>query len=144
MKKEIILALGTNLGNREDNIDNALNLLKENIDIYGVSKNYYNNAMVPEGAPKEWDIEFLNIAIVGSTELSAEGLLDFVLATEVRMGRGDHEKWSPRIIDIDIIIYNNEVYNLPHLKVPHPHYKERDFVMIPLNDIRLLCKSLEF
>lgn len=79
--------------------------------------------------------DFLNQVIEIETHISASSLLRKLLAIETNMGRQRTEKNAPRIIDLDILFYNNFIINLPHLQVPHPKIPERRFVLEPLNEI---------
>lgn len=142
---EVIIAIGSNIGNREENIQKALKMLSPHIAITAVSSNYYSKALVPDGAPEEWDMDYLNIVLVGDTQLTPVCLLDLCKQVEQNLGRGtDNLRWSPRIIDVDIILYNNQTFNLPQLQIPHPEYKNRDFVKKPMDEIRNKCKYLVF
>ncbi|MBN8828254.1 MAG: 2-amino-4-hydroxy-6-hydroxymethyldihydropteridine diphosphokinase [Sphingobacteriia bacterium] len=133
--KEIILTIGTNLGDRQENLKKALDLLKEKISIESISNEFYNNAMLPENAPKEWDKEFINIAIYAKTKLDPYELLSFVKKIEESMGRIDYEKWSPRIIDIDIIFYDKLKIKERDLVIPHPGIFDREFFQITVKEI---------
>ena len=78
---------------------------------------------------------FLNQAMEIETELSAEQLIKQLLKIEKMMGRERKEKYGPRIIDIDILLFNEEQYDLPFLKIPHPEMQNRRFALIPLAEI---------
>ena len=84
---------------------------------------------------KEDQEAFLNQVILIDTKLSPVELLESVLKIEEILGRKRELKYGPRIIDIDIIFFNDEVINIEGLKVPHPHMDKRRFVLIPLNEI---------
>jgi 2-amino-4-hydroxy-6-hydroxymethyldihydropteridine diphosphokinase len=80
--------------------------------------------------------DFYNMAACLQTRMNAKELLDCLLSVEKQMGRiRQGEKWQERLIDIDIIFYNNDVIRLPELTVPHPHLQERRFVLVPLAEI---------
>lgn len=79
--------------------------------------------------------DFINMAITVSTEHDASSILKKTQLIETQMGRVSKEKWSSRIIDIDIIFLNNEIINSSTLILPHPHMEERNFVLIPMMDI---------
>lgn len=79
--------------------------------------------------------DFINTAILIKTTLTAPVLLKNVLDIENTMGRQRTEKWGPRIIDIDILLMGNCVVNQPHLTIPHPYITDRNFVLLPLNDL---------
>lgn len=90
-------------------------------------------------ATKAWGIEnqpdFANAVMEIKTELSPHDLLRALQKIELEMGRKRTEKWGPRIIDLDILLYDNLQINDETLKIPHPYMQERDFVMIPLREI---------
>lgn len=79
--------------------------------------------------------DFLNKALLVATSLDAPALLAELLAIEERMGRKRLVKWGPRIIDIDILFFNDEVMQLPGLSVPHPELAKRRFALAPLDEI---------
>lgn len=79
--------------------------------------------------------DFINMAITVSTEHDASSILKKTQLIETQMGRVSKEKWSSRIIDIDIIFLNNEIINTSTLILPHPHMEQRNFVLIPMMDI---------
>ncbi len=126
------LLIGGNIGDREKNLGDALHLIGkyEAIELVSVSPVYETAAWgnTAQGA-------FLNQALEINTTLSPGALLDVVLDIELQMGRKREEKYGPRVIDIDIIFFNNEVIDLPALTIPHPALSDRRFVLEPLNDI---------
>ena len=79
--------------------------------------------------------DFLNMAIAIQTSLPPHELLKSILAIEISLGRHRDIKWGPRIIDIDILFYNNEIINLPDLIIPHPYLHDRRFTLVPLAEI---------
>lgn len=126
------ILLGTNLGNKIANLNKALQLITSaGIKIKKNSPVYQTKAW---GNINQDD--FYNAVLLVDTSLSATDLLKTVLEIEIRMGRvrGD-EKWMPRLIDIDILYYNEEVVQMDNLIIPHPFIAERKFTLIPLNDI---------
>ena len=84
----------------------------------------------PPGAPR-----FLNAAAELETTLPALELLDRLLAIERRLGRTRETKWAPRVIDLDLLLYANDIIDVPGLNVPHPLMHERDFVLVPLAEV---------
>jgi 2-amino-4-hydroxy-6-hydroxymethyldihydropteridine diphosphokinase len=128
----IILGLGSNLGDREHNLAQALRLLSEK---YGVRiaqiSSLYETA--PFGVTDQPD--FLNMTAIVNTELLPQELLDACLSAEQDMGRVRILKWGPRVIDIDVLIYNGVTMYTDHLILPHPGILERLFVLIPLREI---------
>jgi len=127
---KIYLALGTNLGNREENLKNALELLKEKCRILKISSVYETEPFGYKDQPR-----FLNQALGGETRLSPLELLYFVKEAEKRLGRTKTFVNGPRVIDIDILLYDRLVLESEELTVPHPRFAERDFVLFPLSEI---------
>lgn len=135
-KHKIYLGLGSNMGNREEHLKKAINLIQEKIGpVTQVSKLYETAAW---GMKEQAD--FLNQAIEIHSTKSAEKVLELVLSIEEKIGRVREEKWGARIIDIDILFFDDEVINTPLLKIPHPFIQERNFVLIPLLEI---CPDFE-
>lgn len=126
------LGIGTNIGNREENLENALislNLLPLT-KVTAISKVYETE---PVGYANQDD--FLNIAVEVETELTAQNLLGACLGIEAGLGRIREIKNGPRVIDIDLLLYDEEEYDTLTLVLPHPRMFERDFVLQPLLDI---------
>ncbi|MCL6520183.1 MAG: 2-amino-4-hydroxy-6-hydroxymethyldihydropteridine diphosphokinase [Armatimonadetes bacterium] len=128
----VFLGLGSNLGDREANIRMALNKLESQpeVKVRAVSSFYLT---APVGFRDQPD--FVNAVAAIETDLSPKELLDVVLKIEREMGRVRNFKWGPRIIDIDILLYNNVRVNTDELVIPHPRMTERAFVMAPLAEI---------
>ena len=131
----IYLALGTNLGNREVNMERAIKCIEKQIGTIFSQSAFYSSK--PFGF--ESDNLFLNGVVGVCTELSPSDLLGKTQSIEMEMGRttkSDKNGYSDRIIDIDILLYNHEVIdNAPILVVPHPQMQQRDFVLKPLAEI---------
>ncbi|MBL4876575.1 MAG: 2-amino-4-hydroxy-6-hydroxymethyldihydropteridine diphosphokinase [Cohaesibacteraceae bacterium] len=125
-------SLGSNIGDRKKCVDSAVTELNEHPHIQLVTRSSYYETEPWGGVEQD---SFLNICISVETALSAEGLLKFALSTETRLGRVRDQKWGPRIIDIDLLIFGKESHMSPHLTVPHPHIMDRAFVLIPLAEI---------
>ncbi|MBC1444926.1 2-amino-4-hydroxy-6-hydroxymethyldihydropteridine diphosphokinase [Listeria seeligeri] len=126
------LSIGTNIGERLDNLNNAVSGLAavEQIKIINVSSVYETDAVGYED-----QAAFLNIVVEIETSFAPVELLDFCLALELELGRVRLFKWGPRLIDIDILLYEDVKLDTEKLKIPHPYMKERAFVMIPLIEI---------
>jgi 2-amino-4-hydroxy-6-hydroxymethyldihydropteridine diphosphokinase len=126
------IALGSNIGNRYDNIVNAINRLITNPAIRMV-----NFSSIYETDPVGYEDQdlFLNMVIKVQSSLSAMELLDTCLNVETELGRKREIKWGPRTIDLDILIFNQENIESEKLIVPHPRMLERAFVLIPLVEI---------
>jgi len=126
------LLLGGNLGNREDNLSQAISLIAVQIgEIEAVSSIYETAAWGKEDQPA-----FLNQAISVKTHFTALEVLRKALDIEQSLGRIRKEKWGERLIDIDLILFGDEIINIANLlHVPHPHMQVRKFVMAPLAEI---------
>lgn len=126
------LLLGSNLGEREQYLADALKLISTRIgNIFAESGIYETEAWGKTDQPG-----FLNIAVGVETELSALQLLESALEIEALLGRIRHEKWGARLIDIDIIFYNDEIVDLgDQLQIPHLEMQNRKFVLEPLVEI---------
>ena len=125
------VALGTNLGNLRENLDEALKrLAAQGLSLTKVSTYIDTDPYGVTDQPR-----FLNAVCEVRTELSAQALLKMLLATELEMGRVRLRHWGERIIDLDLIFYGDEVINEPDLVVPHPDMQNRDFVLRPLAEI---------
>lgn len=134
----VYLGLGSNLGNRMENLRTAIELLQE-LDVFKVCRSSHvieTAAILLEGSPAEWDLPHLNMVISGTTQLSPQDLLSRIKYIEKKMGRDlSAAKWSPRIIDIDILSYYGQKIDEEFLKIPHPEIKNRDFLKYSLAEI---------
>ncbi|WP_333878604.1 2-amino-4-hydroxy-6-hydroxymethyldihydropteridine diphosphokinase [Flavobacterium sp.] len=131
---QVILSLGTNQGNRLENIERCLSDLHNEIGtIIRVSKLYETPSWGFESA------KFYNCAVVMHTHKSAHQLLEEVLILEEALGRvrENAEGYQPRIIDIDVIAYDEEIIASEKLQVPHPEMQNRLFVLLPMRDLNL-------
>ena len=126
------IAFGSNLGDRQKNIDNALKLLMRE----GVSLLKGSSIMEtePVGGPPGQG-KFFNGVIKVETDLSPHELLQKLLSIEKQLGRIRSVRNAPRIIDLDILCYDDIILDDPDLTIPHPRTKEREFVMKPLLEI---------
>ena len=128
----VYLLLGSNLGDREGVIQQAVDLIEEKIGtVYSKSSIYETEPWGKTDQPG-----FLNIALQVHTSLSALAVLEEALGIEKQLGRVRMERWGSRIIDIDIIFFNDEVIHIKErLSVPHPEMQNRKFVLEPLSEI---------
>lgn len=124
------LLIGGNMGNRLQNLGRSALLLKHHGWIRHESGLYETAAWGKTDQP-----DFLNQVFLIDTLLTPRGLLQAVLATEEKMGRKREEKYGPRIIDIDILFFNQEVIQEPGLVIPHPEIQKRRFALEPMNEI---------
>ena len=137
MTQQIILGIGSNIGNRILHIKKAILLIKEQniLNNISLSKTYASKALLKKNAPEIWDKNFINLAISGFTDCSPKELLINIKNIEKKLGRINRGTWSPREIDIDILIYGDLIINLPELTIPHKYLLERDFAFLPANDL---------
>jgi len=125
------LLIGGNLGNRKENLAKAVSLINEQCGSLTRSSSIYET----EAWGNTDQPSFLNQALEISTSLTARLLMRRVLRIEEEMGRIRKEKLGPRIIDIDILLFENEIHDLRFLKIPHPEMQNRRFVLVPLAEI---------
>ena len=130
MKKTVYLSLGSNLGDREAHLREAVEQLKKLGDVTAVSSLYETEPV--EFTAQPW---FLNIAVELETELMPKQLLSALLKIEQSMGRRRLQPKGPRLIDVDILLFGNAVVSDTKLSIPHPAMHERRFVLVPLNEI---------
>ncbi len=135
----VVLALGSNLGDRAWNLRRALHALRSVVNIVRVSAIHESAAVdAPEGSPP-----FLNLVLIGSTALPPTSVLSELLAIEKRLGRVRRGlRNEPRIIDIDLILHGATRMRTRALTLPHPRAHERQFVMGPLREIWTSRKSV--
>lgn len=131
---DVYLGLGSNLGDREDNINMALSLLEQRVGrIVSVSSMYRTE---PVGFQS--DNYFVNAACFLQTELSPVKVLEYTQVIEKELGRNTKSvdgKYSDRIIDIDVLLYDSVIVDYANIVLPHPHMHERKFVLEPLAEI---------
>jgi 2-amino-4-hydroxy-6-hydroxymethyldihydropteridine diphosphokinase len=131
MKEHIVyLALGTNLGDRPANLKQAIAALTPQLEVKAKSRIYETPPWGFEEQPR-----FLNQVVKANTYLDPEPLLKHLKRLEVALGRQESFPNGPRLIDIDLLFYDNLVLNKPSLVIPHPRLHERGFVLLPLLDI---------
>lgn len=130
---DIYLGLGSNLGDRRDNLSRALALLPSHgVAVRRVSPLVESPAMLPDDAPADWNQPFLNLVACCTTERKPGDVLVALKAIERELGRIDRGRWAPRPIDLDILLWGNETLATALLTVPHPGIAERAFVLVPL------------
>jgi 2-amino-4-hydroxy-6-hydroxymethyldihydropteridine diphosphokinase len=128
----VVLALGSNLGDRLANLQAGVDLLcaAPGVSCSAVSPVYET---VPVGGPAQPD--YLNAVLIATTELSAPALLDRCHEAESALHRVRSEVWGPRTLDVDIIVYGDVISDDPRLTLPHPRAHERAFVLAPWHDL---------
>ena len=124
------LCLGSNLGDREENLRQALALLSPKADVEKLSAIYETEPVGYKEQPL-----FLNLVCRIATDLPPDELLCFVKKIETEMGRTPSFRNAPRIMDIDILLYEGTIMETRNLTIPHPRLKDRAFVLIPLAEI---------
>lgn len=126
----VIIGLGTNIGNRQHNLRAALDRISKYIEIEKTSSIY-------ETQPVDYEHQtwFLNMVVQGTTEIPPNKLLAMLQETESAMGRKPTISKGPRIIDLDILFYSDEVLSSKNLTIPHPEIQNRRFVLMPLSEI---------
>ena len=127
------IGLGSNLENPEQQIRDAVIALKEieSTVISNISSLYYSRPMGPQDQP-----DYMNAVAELDTALPAINLLDALQCIENNAGRVRKDnRWGPRVLDLDLLLYNNQVINTERLIVPHYGLKDREFVLLPLNEI---------
>ncbi len=124
------LCLGSNLGDREENLRQALALLSPKADVEKLSAIYETDPVGYKEQPL-----FLNLVCRITTDLAPDELLHFVKNIEVQMGRIPSFPHAPRIVDIDILLYDTAIMETQNLAIPHPRLEDRAFALIPLMEI---------
>lgn len=130
--RRIVLALGSNLGDRLETLQGAVDALFDapGVDFVAVSPVYET---APVGGPPQPD--YLNAVIVVDTELSGQTILDRAHGIEEVFGRVREQAWGPRTLDVDVIVCGDETSDDPALTLPHPRAHERAFVLAPWHDV---------
>lgn len=126
----VYMALGSNLGDRQQNIERAVALLPPRVRVERLSSLYQTR---PQGFREQ--PMFLNAVLRGRTSLSPRALLRRAKEVEEELGRRPSFPNAPRPIDIDILLYDDQVMDTPDLVIPHPHLSQRAFVLVPLSEI---------
>lgn len=128
MNTRVAIALGSNLGDRRAHLEYAIDALQ--LDLSDITVSSFLEAepvgVGPEHGP------YLNAAVVGRTQLSARMLLERLLEIEEERGRARPYPMAPRTLDLDLILFGEEIIEEDGLSVPHPRFRERDFVLRPL------------
>lgn len=131
----VILSLGSNVGDRFENLRQAISELGKTITIKQKSVVFETKAILPKDAIQSWDMNYLNMIIIGEYGETPENLLKIIQNIESKLGRGEHEHWAPRTIDIDILYFNDKKISTDTLIVPHKEIESRSFLRSLLNTI---------
>ncbi|TNY35277.1 2-amino-4-hydroxy-6-hydroxymethyldihydropteridine diphosphokinase [Thermomonospora catenispora] len=137
VQQRVVLSLGSNLGDRLENLQEAIDALFDAPGLTFVALSpVYETAPYggPDGDIPEQD-DFLNVIVVADTRLAPRTLLERVLNIENSMQRVREVRWGPRTLDIDIVMFGNVTVNEPDLVLPHPRAHERAFVLVPWADL---------
>jgi len=127
----VYIGIGSNLGDRQGNCRNAIALFAENrINVTKVSSMIETEPWGVKDQPG-----FINMAVEAETGMEPEELLETLKKIERDMGRVTDVRWGPRLIDLDILFYDDLVFSTPDLEIPHPYIQEREFVLKPLAEI---------
>ena len=130
---DIFLGLGSNVGDRRANLVRAIEELERcGVRIARLSPVVESPALLPDGAPAEWNRPFLNLVARCATDREPESLLGELKRIEAELGRGDADKWAPRPVDVDILLWGRERIETDRLRIPHPELERRSFVLTPL------------
>ena len=126
------VGLGANLGAREETLRRALELLAaaDGVSLLAVSQLRETEPVGVVDQPP-----FLNGAVALETTHTPRELLDLLLTIEASLGRVREERWGPRTVDLDLLVYGDDVVDAPGLRVPHPHLHERRFALEPLAEL---------
>ncbi len=125
------LLIGSNEGDRNKYLDQARDHIEKNFGAILKQSSIYETA----AWGKTDQPDFLNQVIMIATAIDAPSLMQCILLAETKMGRMRNEKYSQRIIDIDILFYDETIINLPQLAIPHPEIQNRRFVLMPMDEI---------
>jgi 2-amino-4-hydroxy-6-hydroxymethyldihydropteridine diphosphokinase len=135
-KNFIIIALGSNLGDKYGNLRCAVEGLKAFINIDKISSIYKSEALLPNNAPDDWNKSFYNCVLCGYTDLQVDQFFDICNKVEGKnMPLREKGAWAPRELDIDILAFNDEIMETEALSIPHKRMLERNFVVLPLFEI---------
>jgi 2-amino-4-hydroxy-6-hydroxymethyldihydropteridine diphosphokinase len=129
-RHRVFLGLGSNLGDRRLNLQQAVHLLEETMKIERLSSVYDTAPMLVVDQPR-----FLNLVCEVSTQLSPKELLLQVKTIEHKLGRVAGPRFGPRLIDIDLLLYDDLILESPSLTLPHPRMLQRAFVLVPLAEL---------
>jgi 2-amino-4-hydroxy-6-hydroxymethyldihydropteridine diphosphokinase len=130
--KTAYLGLGSNVGERLEQLESAIKILDnvEGVQVSQISSVYETEPVGYVDQPN-----FLNLCVEVKTELTPQQLLQQCFYTEQQLHRVRDIRWGPRTLDVDILLYEDEIIEEENLIVPHPRMRERSFVLTPLNDI---------
>lgn len=132
MKNRVYIGLGSNMGDKAENLARARQMINS-VDDTEITKTSSLYKTAPWGKTDQDD--FINQVIEIETELTPLELLHQLQNIEIKLGRQRNEQWGPRVIDLDVLLYGEETIEMAELKVPHPYLMQRLFVLMPLQEI---------
>ncbi|HJD67110.1 MAG TPA: dihydropteroate synthase [Rickettsia endosymbiont of Bembidion lapponicum] len=140
----IYISIGSNLGNRLLNIKKALNLLKNHgFVLIKQSIIFETQAILPSNANSSWDKPYFNMVVQGTTALLPNALLTVLKKIEQQIGRKEnYDKWCPRVIDLDILLWDSYHLDLPDLKIPHSQLLNRPFLIHLIASLSIECRYI--
>lgn len=125
------IALGSNLGNSRATLENALKTLNQTPDITVIAhSSWYKTVPIGPAQP-----DYLNGCAILAVQLTSQELLKTLLSIEDQFGRIRQERWGPRTLDLDLLLFGDLILDTPELQIPHPRITERAFVLVPLAEI---------
>ncbi|WPX96631.1 2-amino-4-hydroxy-6-hydroxymethyldihydropteridine diphosphokinase [Candidatus Bandiella euplotis] len=131
-----VIGIGSNLGDKALNINNAIKLLAQVSEVVKVSSVYKSKALLKPNSPVSWNKGFLNLAVLLNYPHAPITLFKVLQTIEQLMGRKKHPRpWAPRIIDLDILIADNLIIQEETLQIPHKELLNRDFALIPAAEV---------
>jgi 2-amino-4-hydroxy-6-hydroxymethyldihydropteridine diphosphokinase len=128
----LYLLLGANLEDPKKQLAAAVQAIQEQIGTIVQQSSIY---ITESWGTEEKQPDYLNQVLAVQSEWSAQEVLQKTQRIEEKLGRVRHKKWEARVIDIDILFYEDAIIDLPNLKIPHPLFQERNFAMVPMNEI---------
>lgn len=132
----VCISFGSNIGNREDYIKEAISLINSSglISEIKISRMLNTKALLKKGSPKSWDMDFLNCVLVGSTDFGAHALYNELYKIEYVVG-GHKMSWAPRKLDIDILLYGDLCVSTSKLTIPHSELLKREFLVELISEV---------
>ncbi|MCC5630278.1 2-amino-4-hydroxy-6-hydroxymethyldihydropteridine diphosphokinase [Nostoc sphaeroides CHAB 2801] len=125
------VALGSNIGDSQTILEAAIEILAKTPGIFLEARsNWYQTKAV--GPPQP---DYLNGCVTLQVEITAQQLLEILLGIEQQFGRVRQERWGPRILDLDLLLFDDIILDTPNLQIPHPRMRDRAFVLVPLAEI---------
>lgn len=131
------IGLGSNLGDSQAILEQAVEALegRSGIQLKSRSRWYETQAVLPPEAQHTPQPNYLNGCLLAEVQLAPWDLLNLLLSIETQFGRVRRERWAPRTLDLDLLLYNHLILDTPPLRIPHPRMRERAFVLVPLAEI---------